>query len=75
MNNIRLKVGDYIQLPKELKSNAKTLFNFGKIESITADQIIEVGLVDDNEVNRQRLHSTLERTGLTFSFFLYDIHY
>ena len=75
MNDVNLKIGDYIQLPDELKLSAKTLFNFGKIENITGDQIIEVILVDDNDVSRQRLHLTLERTRRTFSFLLYDVHY
>lgn len=76
MSDIKLKKGDFIKLPDELKSSAKTLFDYGKIENIIGDEkIIEVVLVDDNEVNRQRLHSGLERKGRTFSFLQYDIHY
>lgn len=76
MSDIKLKIGDYLKLPDDLKSSAKTLFNYGKIKDISGDeQIIEVILIDDIEVDRQRLHSTIERRGRTFSFLQYDIHY
>lgn len=76
MSDIKLKIGDYLKLPDDLRSSAMTLFNYGKIKDISGDeQIIEVILVNDIEVNPQSLHSTIERKGRTFSFLQYDIHY
>lgn len=72
---MELKQGDYIKLPEELKAIAKTSFDYGKIEKIIGNQIIEVILVEEGDVNKLRLHLKIEKKGLTFSFLLYDIHY
>lgn len=72
---MELKQGDFIKLPEELKTMAKTSFEYGKIEKISGDQVIEVVLVEEGDVNNQRLHLKIERKGRTFSFLLYDIHY
>jgi len=55
MTEVRLKKGDFIRLPGELKSQARTNFDFAKIERISGDgQIVDVMLVDENDVDLSR---------------------
>jgi hypothetical protein len=69
-----LMIGDYIQLPKELKESAKTTYEFGEIIDIK-ENIIDLYLVDEKEVNKSRLHLNIDRDARTFCLHHYDIHY
>lgn len=72
---MELKKGDFIKLSNELKSYAKTSYDFGKIESVE-NKIISAFFVEEVDVNKnKKLHMIKESNGLTFSFSLYDIHY
>lgn len=71
---IKLKTGDFIKLPEELKKSAKTEFEYGKVKGSNG-QIIDLYLVDEKDVNKNRLHSNIERDALTFCLHHYDIHY
>lgn len=69
-----LKTGDFIKLPEELKKSAKTEFEYGKVEGING-QIIDLYLVDVKDVNKNRLHSSIQNDALTFCLHHYDIFY
>ena len=72
---MEIKKGDFIKLSDELKSFAKTTYDFGKVEKV-ANTLIDVVFVDEEDVNKNiKLHEIKEYGGLTFSFSLYDVHY
>lgn len=68
-----MKKGDYIKFPDELKSLAKTSYDFGLIERIE-NSLVEVVFVNAEDVKKDKeVHEIKEFDGLTFSFSSYDI--
>jgi hypothetical protein len=72
----KLKIGDFIKLPNEVKESARTEYEYAEIEKIDENgKIINLYFVDEKDVKKNRLHSPIEKEGRTFCLHHYDIFF
>ena len=70
------QVDDFVKLPIEVKTNARTSYEYGKIDRISKDgQVVDLSLVDESDVNRAKLHTDIAEGSFTFCLHHYDINY